>query len=776
MYENSFELEDTIGNDMVTDPISLQMLAYPVGFNVCNLISKFIYGHFAKPEADYSRQEELRKQHQFRLEELKQQYEQSLAKSLFDSKIRINEQEIINKLNASASIQINQSIKKIDRENANSPFFDAPEITQQHFSKLHREKGLPIVLVAPFWNDSRTKQLNEQGGYVDFRNAFNTCYEQVKWSNLALKQDGYFKRPLYQTDRDVNYIYSVLSDLPIILIHGKIQGVDPGNPEIKRIFPTITSWNLYPEQKNGYGNLNLNFIPVEIPTQPDEVPISFKDQQKSINMQKVIGKYSLSLQDYVGQYLAKAVGLLSSFYHLYHFETRPNLQQFQINEEKELEALSLQVNEHYNFLSKLNPNKLNTYELEKLTLSLGHEIAQIRRSKKASEKNKNEPNFSTEEIHAWFAERLERMASTIDQEELSQETLPLSISTEELRKASRSLLNEKIRILVIGDFNRGKSTLINALLGKDVLPRRVTATTAIPTFIKYGKKEEVLVYRKDGKTERLSIKEYQERYTLNSRVKDEVKKIYGSLNQWLNSLDHAEIYCPINLLSDGKEFIDTPGLNSIDIEEEQVFQYIKDCDIIFFILEAKDPFTQREKNYVTRISSFQEDIPNVESLNKIRLQAKPIFYLINKWDLVTEEEKEEVLNAFSQGFCECLDIDYNGAKKMLGNTVFHLSGKIALEKLIENQNRSIEGTGLWEFKKRMSNFWKNERLTTKLSQAILIAEMFKGQITSQMGVQLVLPKQINLEQEAKAKYLIALQDNISTQVELMKAKYYEVCK
>jgi GTPase Era involved in 16S rRNA processing len=773
MYKNSFELEDTIGNDMVTDPISLQMLAYPVGFNVCNLISKFIYGHFAKPEADDSRQEELKKQHQFRLEELKQQYEQSLAKSLFDSKIRINEQEIIKKLDASASIQINQSIKKIDRENANSPFFDASEITQQHFSELHRETGLPIVLVAPFWNDSRTKQLNEQGGYVDFRNAFNTCYEQVKWGNLALKQDGYFKRPLYQTDRDINYIYSVLSDLPIILIHGKIMGVETGNPEIKRIFPTITSWNLYPEQQNGYGNLNLNFIPVEIPTQPDEVPISFKDQQKSINMQKVIGRYSLSLQDYVGQYLAKAVGLLSSFYHLYHFETRPNLQQFQINEEKELEALSLQVNEHYNFLGKLNPNKLNTYELEKLTLSLEHEIAQIRRSKKASEKNKNKPNFSTEEINAWFSERLERMASTIDQEELSQETLPLSISTEELRKVSRRLLNKNFRILVIGDFNRGKSTLINALLGKDVVPRGVVATTALPTFIKYGKREEVLVYRKNGTTERLSIKEYQERYTLNSKVKFEAKKLYGSLNKWLNSLDHAEIYCPIKLLSDGTEFIDTPGLNSTEVEEEQVFQYIKDCDLTFFILDAKEQFTQKEKKYVTRISSFQEDLPNEENLNKIRLQAKPIFYLINKWDWVTEEGKEEVLNAFNQGFCECLDIDYNEAKKMLGNTVFHLSGEIALEKLIKSQ--SIEGTGLWEFRKRMSNFWKNERITAKLSQAILIAEIVKSQITSQMGAQLDLPEQVNLDQEAKAKYLTALQNNISTQVELMKAKYYEVC-
>lgn len=65
--------------------------------------------------------------------------------------------------------------------------------------------------ITPFWDDTKPREFLDQGGYVDFRNAFNISYNNVPWNNLASKQDGYLKRPLYQTDRDVNYIYNLLS-------------------------------------------------------------------------------------------------------------------------------------------------------------------------------------------------------------------------------------------------------------------------------------------------------------------------------------------------------------------------------------------------------------------------------------------------------------------------------------------------------------------------------------------------------------------------------------
>ena len=79
------------------------------------------------------------------------------------------------------------------------------------------------------------------------------------------------------------------------------------------------------------------------------------------------------------------------------------------------------------------------------------------------------------------------------------------------------LKNGKFRFLIIGDFNRGKSTILNAFFEKSLLPMGVTATTAIPTFVKYGEQEKVVVHKKNGEQESLSLEEYKKKYTLNSK-------------------------------------------------------------------------------------------------------------------------------------------------------------------------------------------------------------------------------------------------------------------
>ena len=335
------------------DPISA--LAQPVGL----VIGKVIDIIWTQPQASRLRQQEsllqhqlhseeielqsqfrikeLKQQHQSKLQELTLQYEQSIVKSFIDSGIKIKEQEIVEHLRASYSIWTNKALKDLAKEDENSPFFDGIETTYRKFKTLYEQTKLPVILVSPFWDDSRTKPLGEQGGYVDFRSAFNSAYRQSSWNDLASKQDGHFKRPLFQTDRDVNYIYSVLSDIPVILIHGTIQGVHAPHQQVQRIHPHITFWNLLPDQQECYTSLDLRFFPFQLPTVTED----------SSDIYQKMGEYSLDLQDTVGKYLSKAVGLLSAFYHLYYFQTRPNLQQFQLENQEELEILSQQVKEFY---------------------------------------------------------------------------------------------------------------------------------------------------------------------------------------------------------------------------------------------------------------------------------------------------------------------------------------------------------------------------------------------------------------------------------------------
>ena len=490
-----------------------------------------------------------------------------------------------------------------------------------------------------------------------------------------------------------------------------------------------------------------------------------------------MGEYSLNLQDTVSKYLAKAIGLLSSFYHLYRFETRPNLQQFELENEQELEILLLQVNKIYDFLSQKNPNKVNYYKLEKSVIFLELDIEEIKPKKELDTKPNSKVNLEVTEISCWFAERLDKIARTIIEFEQQGDVINCQAVVTLLEESIEKLLNigNQLRVLMIGDLNRGKSTILNALLGESLLPMGVTATTAIPTFVKYGEQEKVVVHKKNGEQESLSLEEYKKKYTLNSKeVKSLIKKLYNNVKRkWLEPLDYAELYCPIEVLSRGVEFIDTGGFNLTEAQNQKTFDYIKECDVIFFILSADQQLTQQESNYIKRLLSMQNDINQIKiNQNFTPKITKPIFYLINKLEKVEEDEKKEVHDIFVDKFCECLDITEDEAEKTWGDTIFDVYAKTALKNL--EQGESLDGTGIIEFQKRLDNFLSNEKLKTKLLQAAQIAEIVKGKIASKVSNRLALYKYTEVDHEVKIKHLQALQDNISAQVEIIKAKYNQI--
>jgi GTPase SAR1 family protein len=355
------------------------------------------------------------------------------------------------------------------------------------------------------------------------------------------------------------------------------------------------------------------------------------------------------------------------------------------------------------------------------------------------------------EIRPWFAEELGKMRQIIAQSE-KQATkegasgeLALSALINNLDEEIEELKTGKFRFLIIGDFNRGKSTILNAFFEQELLPMGVTATTAIPTFVKYGEEEKVLVHKKDGTKERLSFKQYKEKYTLNSsKVKDQIKNVFKSVGSWLNPLDYAEFYCPIDVLSKGVEFIDTAGLNHTEEENEKTFTYISQSQAILFVLAADQQFTQKEREYLQKFLGIKKEIESNEFQseliqdkivkNSYKNQGRPIFYLINKWETIDEDDKEEVHGAFVEGFCKCLSINEYEAEKMWEDTVFNVYAKTALENL--KQGNSIDGTGLKEFQKRLSNFLIYERLMTELLQTVYTAKFVATGVASKINERL----------------------------------------
>ncbi|MDE5071967.1 MAG: dynamin family protein, partial [Trichodesmium sp. St5_bin8] len=99
-------------------------------------------------------------------------------------------------------------------------------------------------------------------------------------------------------------------------------------------------------------------------------------------------------------------------------------------------------------------------------------------------------NLEVTKIRHGFADKLqetEKIIGDFENQAIVQGAsgqLELSAVRKSLRNEIGKLKNGKFRFLIIGDFNRGKSTILNAFFEKSLLPMGVTATTAIPTFVK----------------------------------------------------------------------------------------------------------------------------------------------------------------------------------------------------------------------------------------------------------------------------------------------------
>jgi hypothetical protein len=143
---------------------------------------------------------------------------------------------------------INRRLQKFDE---NSPFFDTPEEAVSLLRGIYDSNRKPLVLIAPFWDNNIPHRANDDGASPhEFRVAINAAWQKTQWFDGVVKCDGYFKRPLRQTDRDIAVISAVLADLPIILIHGMVQAG-------RKVHPAITVWNLLPEQQDIYFHLDL---------------------------------------------------------------------------------------------------------------------------------------------------------------------------------------------------------------------------------------------------------------------------------------------------------------------------------------------------------------------------------------------------------------------------------------------------------------------------------------------------------------------------------------
>jgi small GTP-binding protein len=145
-------------------------------------------------------------------------------------------------------------------------------------------------------------------------------------------------------------------------------------------------------------------------------------------------------------------------------------------------------------------------------------------------------------------------------------------------------------LVVVGEFNAGKSAFINALIGAEVMPEGVTPTTSVINLLRYGP-EPAVTMQEDG----IILREYPAEF-----------------------LDEITV-------------VDTPGTNAIIREHEQLTQqFVPRSDIVLFVTSADRPFTESEREFMASIRDW----------------GKKIVVIINKVDLLRGEAAVAEVTAF----------------------------------------------------------------------------------------------------------------------------------
>lgn len=242
-------------------------------------------------------------------------------------------------------------------------------------------------------------------------------------------------------------------------------------------------------------------------------------------------------------------------------------------------------------------------------------------------------NLNAEESRREHNERKGEILSLLDKTiEFYEKEEGMEKNKNVFEKLKQNLENGEFSIVVVGEFSAGKSTLLNALMKKRILPSFTNETTATVNFLRHKEKsragEAGTVYYKDGTTKNLD----------NDNLETIQKYVTTKGKEVVSTVEHLDLYLDSEFLKDGVTLVDSPGLNGIaeghrEITEQQILK----SHASIFLFSCDHPGSKTD----------------FEFLNELQKKVKTIIFVLNKIDSIKVHEGETV-----EGIIETLKTNY----------------------------------------------------------------------------------------------------------------------
>lgn len=214
-----------------------------------------------------------------------------------------------------------------------------------------------------------------------------------------------------------------------------------------------------------------------------------------------------------------------------------------------------------------------------------------------------------------FLERLFQVRGVKDQESRCHELLT-------------KLAEDRFTLAVVGQFKRGKSSLMNALIGGELLPTGLLPLTSAITVLRFGPRQRLVVKWMNSSLE----------YEKPLSALPEFVTEQGNLG---NRKQVRAVYVETNstFLRRGLELVDTPGIGSaIEANTATTEAFIPHCDAVVFVTAVDAPMTESELGF----------------LRRLRHDVKKVFCVVNKTDLLDEPQLSQVVEFVRSQIISCL--------------------------------------------------------------------------------------------------------------------------
>jgi len=246
------------------------------------------------------------------------------------------------------------------------------------------------------------------------------------------------------------------------------------------------------------------------------------------------------------------------------------------------------------------------------------------------------------------------------------------------------LAEDRFTLAVVGQFKRGKSSVMNAVIGRDLLPTGVLPLTSAITVLRYGPQERLIIHR-DGT-------QFAEETPV-WRLAEYVTEKGNPGNQ--KKVRTACLELPLAFLRRGLEFVDTPGVGSaIEANTATTYAFLPQCDAVLLVTSVDTPLTKTE----------------IEFLGRIREHVRKVFFIVNKTDLLAEAEREEVLRFVA----ETLKAHVGGQPIR----VLPLSCRLGLAAKMAGDADGYAASGLKALEETLAAFLSREKAATFLASVI----------------------------------------------------------